>query len=319
MSLRELLNAKKQSIAAGKKGKTVKPPAGRSLWRIYPSWRGAGQQFWHDFGQHFIKNSGEQLLAIYVDTEKTFGVPSEINAEIQKAIAGCTDDATMKLLKDAKASASVLLNAQQIDGTNPNEIVILEVRPTVFEQIVNIATEFEDAGKSIFDVAAGHELVIERTGTGLNTKYSVNVAAINRGKVPADWEKKLHNLDDYVKQESAEGAFKALNAVRLISGALPAPGAGPALGASGIPIAGRLPAAAASGAALPAEDIYATAPSPSATPKATPSVAAFEDVPDLTAAAPAPAPAPAPAAAPAAAAVESTGDPELDALLGTLQ
>lgn len=319
MSLLDLLKAKKQSLAAGKKGKTIKPQNGRGLYRVLPSWRGAGQQFWHDFGQHFIKDSAGNIMAIYVDTEKTFGRPSELNALIGQAIKSTTDDATMNLLKEARSSGSVLLNVLHVDGDKPNEVQILEIRPSVFEQIVNIAQEYEEAGESIFDVTAGRELIINREGTGLKTKYSVQVAAKNKGSVPADVLKNLHDLDAYVQQENAEGQFRALNAIKSIAGLLPAPTAG---GASGIPTAGRLPAPAAGAAAIEEDDPYAVAPPPGK--GATPSVAEdspFEDVPEPT---PAPAPAaakpkPTPAPAPAAAAAdETTGDPDLDALLAGL-
>ena len=323
MSLLDLLKEKKQSLAAGKKGKTAKPPAGRSLWRILPSWRGEGQQFWHDFGQHFIKDASGNLVAIYVDTEKTYGRPSELNALINQAIKTTTDDTTMNLLKDAKASGSVLLNAIQVDSPDKSsEVQILEIRPSVFEQIVSIATEYETEGESIFDVKAGRELIIERVGTGLKTKYSVQVAAKNRGVVPNDVEKQLHDLDTYVQQESADGAFRALNAVKSIAGLLPAPGTGgPAGFSGGIPVAGRI----AAPADPEPEDIYAAAAPPRKAAAAAPAAAPwkdeeFEDVPEVVTAKPAAARKPAAAAAPVAPAepAESTGDSELDALLAGL-
>lgn len=312
MSLLALLQQKKEALAAGRRGKTAKPAPGRSQWRILPSWRGEGQQFWHDFGQFFIKDSSDTLLAIYVDTEKTFGRPSEISQLIASCIKSCTDDATMNLLKEAKSSGSVLLNAQQTDGANPNDVVILEVRPSVFEQMVSLAQEYEEAGQSVFDVDAGHEFVIQREGTGLKTKYTVQVAIKNKTTPGAAILKKLHDLDAYVAQENAEGNFKALNAVKSIAGLLPAAPSG----AAGIPTTGAAARLAAPATpSVPADDDYAVAPPLKPKPAAAPAAAArpaaapaadetppFEDVPDLT-------------AAPAA---ESTGDNELDALLAGL-
>lgn len=311
-ALLKLLQQKKQDLAAGRKGKTVKPAPGRSLWRIFPSWRKDAKgnpdlegQFWHDFGQHFIKDASNNILAIYVDTEKTFGRPSELNQVLASAIKTCTDDATMNLLKEARASGSVLLNAMQIDGDKPTEVQILEIRPSVFEQIVGIATEYEAEGVSIFDINAGKEIIIERTGQGLKTKYSVQVAAKNRGVVPADVLKNLHDLDVYVQQETADGAFRALNAVKTIAGLLPAAPSG----AAGIPTTRAAAALPAAGAAKveEEEDIYAAAPAPArkATPAPAPAAAAEqEDVPELR-------------SAPAEAV--STGNSELDDLLAGLE
>ena len=105
---------------------------------------------------------------------------------------------------------------------------------------------------------------------------------------------KLHDLDNYVKQESSEQNMRALNAVRNVAGILPAP-AGTSLstraGASGLP----------AGATI-VEDEYATAPPPV---KAVAAVAAK--------------PAPKPAAVAAAPAAEpepeATGDADLDELM----
>ena len=313
MSLADLLKAKQQSLAAGKRGRTIKPANGRGRYRILPSWRKDNGQFWHDFGQHFVKDASGALTAIYMCTDKTFGRPCGVCAVISDAIKSTSDDATMDTLKEARASGSILLNVLHLDGPTPGEVQILEIRPTLFEQIVGIAQEYEAAGISILDITAGKEIIIGREGMGKNTKYSALTSALNTGVVPANVMDKLHDLDAYVQQESADGNLRALNSVRAVAGMLSGP--------SGIPTAGRLPAAMAGAAML--VDEYATAPKPIPLPIAAPVAApvAFADVPNF---APAPAPvaapvaaAPAPVAAPAASA-SGTGDAELDRMLAEL-
>lgn len=300
-ALLELLKQKKQAIDAGRKGRTEKIPDGTSRWRILGSWRGAGdQQFWHDFGQHFIKDTAGAVKAIYMCTEKTFNRPCAVCDAVAHGIKGATDDAMLKALTDAKSGSRVLVNAMHLDSGEPHKVHILELPPTVFEQLVTIATEWEEGGSGILG-ATGRDLTIGRTGAGKNTKYVVQVSP-KVTDVPAALFKP-HDLDAYVAQESAEQQQRAIGMVRSVAGLLPGPAA-----TSGLPLA------AAGAASL--EEEPAAAP-----PRRAPAPApVFEDVPDLNevpARPPAAAPAPAPVAAPAAAAAGGA-DTDLEDLLASL-
>lgn len=320
-ALLALLKQKQQDMAAAHRGRTVKIPENSSRWRILGSWRGEGQQFWHDFGQHFIKDASGKMAAVYMCAEKTFGKPCAVCDAVSAGIKSSTDDTTTKLLNDAKSASRILLNVMHLDSAEPHKVQIAEFPPTVFEQIITIAAEWEDAGETIFG-PNGKDLVVNRTGAGKQTKYSVMVAAKTTA-IPAGMADKLHDLDDYVAQESSEAMNRALNSVRSVAGILPAPAA-----SSG------LPAAARGAATLVDEDPYATAAKPPAR-RATPTPPPeFEDVPDLSeppfeVEKPAVPPKPAAAAKPAAAkptvavaaptpVASSTGDDDLDALLDSL-
>jgi hypothetical protein len=306
-ALLELLKQKKQAIDASRKGRTAKIPDGTSRWRFLGSWRGAADPtFWHDFGQHFVKDASGTVKAIYICTEKTFNRPCAVCEAVAAGIKGATDDATLKIVSDAKSGSRVLVNAMQLDSDKPHEVHILELPPTVFEQLVTIATEWEEGEAGILG-ATGRDLTITRTGTGKNTKYVVQVSP-KTTEVPAS-AFKPHNLDEYVAQESVEQQQRAIAQVRASAGLLPAPAS-----TSGLPLA-------AAGAAMLVEEEPAAAPPPR---RAAPA-AAFEDVPDFVeepAAAPprrAAAPAAAtPAPAPAAPAAAGGGDQELDDLLASL-
>lgn len=318
-ALLELLKKKKQDMSASRRSPTAKVPEGSSRWRIMPSWRGADQPFWHDFGQHFIKDTTGKIAAIYVCADRTFGRPCSVCDAVAEGIKGATDDATMNALQEAKSGSRILVNALQLSGADPHKMEIAEFPPTVFESIVNIVTEWTEAGEEVLGVN-GKDLVITREGKGKNTKYTVQVGAKTTA-VPAGVCAKLNDLDAYVAQESSEQQMRALNAVRGVAGLLPAPGSAPA----GLPLAAR--------SGMHIEDDSATVSAP---PRraAAPAATEFEDVPDLAtvsapapvAAAPAPVAAPAPAAtvttgaghAAAAAAAAKTGDAELDDLLASL-
>ena len=312
-SLLELLKAKKQDLNAGNRRKTIKCADGTGRYRILPSWRGEGQQFWHDFGQHFVKDASKKISAIYLCTEKTFGKPCSICAAIAQGIKAASDDFTIDLLKEANAGGRILVNALHVDGPNPTEVQILELAPSSFAAVLAIAAEWEEAGESVFDTAPGKgkDILITRTGTGLQTKYTAQVAA-KVTPLPAGVLTKLHNLDEYVAQESNEQQLRALNAVRSVSGLL----AGPATG--GLPALGAAPIA---------EDPYAVAAPPVKRVAAPVAPAeAFDDVPEFAevpVAAPVKPAKPvaavtAAATAAIAAAVAATGDSDLDDLLNSL-
>lgn len=302
-SLLELLKAKKADLAAasGNRKKTIKPAEGTGRYRILPSWRGEGQQFWHDFGQHFVKKADGTIAAIYMCTEKTYGRPCDVCSAIESGIKGATDDHTIEQLKEAKSGSRVLLNAIWVDKT-PNQVDILELPPTVFAQVVTIMQEWEEAGESVLDLEKGKDFLVSRTGTGLKTKYTVQVAA-KAAPLPAGAMSMLNNLDEYVQQESEAQQQRAMLAVRSVSGLLPAP-AGSVRAASGLPAA----AASMGAAGLDDDDMYAAAPSP--VKKAAAPVAEATDVVAKPPKAVAPAP-----TAPAAAADE---DEELNRLIAEL-
>lgn len=222
LSLMELIAQKKASLKSGNRQKTVKPQDGRSRWRILPSWREGGDpQFYHDFGQHFIKDSTGQVKAVYVCVDKTYGKPCQVCDALSHAIRNTTDDVMANLLGEAKATGRILLNALHVDGDTPNDPQILEVAPGVFGEILNIISEW---GADVLDLKGGKDIIIERTGKGKTTKYSVQIAA-KSADVPAEVMKKVANLDEYVAQESEEQAKRALANLNAVAGMLPSPSA----------------------------------------------------------------------------------------------
>jgi hypothetical protein len=328
----ELL-AKRKAATGG--AKTIKPKAGRNRYRILPGWRTNGDPtFFHDFGQHFIKDAAGQVKAVYICADKTFGRPCEVCDAVAQGIAASTDDVTKKRIEEAKSSGRVLLNVLELDGTQPTVPQILEVAPSVFngkKGVGGIIALF-DEWPNMLDPNTGHDIIVEKSGSGLDTAYSVQIAGSSK-PVPAEALTKLVDLDAYVMQENAQAQQRALASVRAVAG-LPAPtqtyapaalppGAANAytaqepapweaddtldIGSLSNPVA----------AAAVAQPVAAPAPAPAApaaTVEVAAAVAAVATQP-VAAAAPAAVAQPVAAAAPAAA---GTGDPELDALLAGL-
>lgn len=219
--LRELLRKKKQSIeaASGRRGKTEKLPNGQSKWRILPSWRGAGEyQFWHDFGQHFVKDEAGDLKAVYVCVSKTYTRDCPI-CEMIEAAWDATDDDGRAILKESIARGRVLVNAIRVDGDGDDSPVILELPPTVFEKVCDIGL-LDDYGDDFITLDKGVDITFTRSGKGMNTEYSVNAARKSRAIDPSVM-KRIANLDDYVAQEYDEAKQKALASLKRTAGALP--------------------------------------------------------------------------------------------------
>jgi len=310
-----------QRKAAVSRQKTIKPKDGRNRYRILPGWKAnlGDPRFYMDFGQHFVKDALGAIKAVYICVDKTFGKPCQVCDTIAHGIMNTHDDATKKRLEEAKSSARVLLNVLEIDGPTPTVPQILEVAPSVFNGkkgvggIIGLFAEWP----TMLDPNTGHDIIIEKTGSGKNdTTYSVQIAGSSK-PVPAEALTKLHDLDKFVQVESEEAMRRALTSVQAISGLLAAPG--------GLGTGGDRPATPAPALPFnPTPSVIAPPPSVTAAAPAvpTPAVVVAPAAPAAVvqaAAAPVSVPNPAPAAnaAPAAPA-PSTGDQELDKLLADL-
>jgi hypothetical protein len=185
----------------------MKPNPGRNRYRILPGWRKSGDpQFYHDFGQHFIKNAAGEFKAVYICTDKTFGRPCAICDSVGQAIRNSKSDSEKKLFEEARSNGRVLVNALHIDGPTPNEVQILELAPSAFNGkkgvggIISLFTDWPD----LLDPIKGSDIIIERSGTGKETAYGVSAVP---GK-PLDPKilEKLQDLDKFVAAGKRPGA-----------------------------------------------------------------------------------------------------------------
>ncbi|WP_374335309.1 hypothetical protein [Methyloversatilis sp.] len=213
--LMALINQKRKELNKDRQ-KTIKPADGRGRYRILPSWRPEGGQFWHDFGQHYIKDAMGKVKAVYVCTERTFGKPCGVCEAMLHAQQHVVDDETMKLIQSAKANGRVLVNALHLDGATPDVPQILELSPTTFSQFLAIVQEW---GSEVLDLTEGKDVIIEKTGKGLETKYSIQIAAKSK-PVDSSVMTKVANLDDYVAQESEEQQRRAISNLNMVAGVI---------------------------------------------------------------------------------------------------
>lgn len=221
MDMTKLMAGLKEKKAALKtKEKTLKPNPGVNRYILLPGWRkGEENVFFHDFGQHFIKNEAGEIQAVYQCIDATYGRPCPVCDGLSKAMKIAPDDEVVNVLKEAKAKQTFLMNVLALDSDSPDAPQILEVGKTVFSGIVNIVEEWASA---VFDSAEPQIIIINREGKGMTTKYTVNISGKRHG-MPKAALSKLNNLDDYVRQESEDNQRRALGAINTVAGILAAP------------------------------------------------------------------------------------------------
>jgi hypothetical protein len=226
-SLKDLIKNKRQKLAsAGKKERPAKPPQGKSRWRILPSWKKDGDEtFFRDFGQHFIKGEDGNVKAVYTCDAVTNGEACDVCNAIQQAAEYAASDAEQKQIKDMRASKSMLFNAIHRDGENPDKVVILGVSANLASDIMSVLEDFlDETEEDPLSLDKGTDVVIERTGSGFDTRYRAQVALKSK---PVDKAvlSQLHDLDAYV-MDNDEGRLRALSAVSAVTGVAALPSGG---------------------------------------------------------------------------------------------
>jgi hypothetical protein len=244
-NLLDLIKKHQQKAQAGNRQKTIKPQNGRNRYRILPGWNLTADElkawiksapgtpliaedptFFVDFGQHWIKDSSNKIVAVTVCQEKTFGKPCDVCAAISHGIINSVDDLTKTRLEDAQSSARVLLNVLELDGPNPHEPQILEIAPSVFNGrrgtggIIGLFSEYPD----LLHPTRGTDIIVTKAGSGREgTTYDVMPAGSSKPITDLSILKRVANLNTYVQDENDEANRKALMQVSAIAGVLPAP------------------------------------------------------------------------------------------------
>lgn len=215
--LRAMVRDKKAALKP--KDKTIKPQPGSNRYVLLPGWRKDEDHVWfHEFGQHYIKNAAGEIQAVYPCNDAIYGKSCDICEGLARATRSAADDETIELLKQAKSGRSYLMNVLALDSEDPNTPQILEIRGQAFSQLIDV---IDENAEKVFDSENALVFTIKREGKGLQTKYFVQ-PTLKTHTVPKSAYMKLHNLDDYVKMESEEQQRKALAAINSVAGLLPA-------------------------------------------------------------------------------------------------
>jgi hypothetical protein len=241
----------------------IAPPAGTVDWVKVED-----GMFYRELGVHWIKpDMNAKPIAVVGSEEICYQRVSALASAIDMAIASAHDEDSKKLYEEWKARKSIILNVVSRD--NNNEVQILELTPTTFGKIMDLVNLYDDSGVDVLDHASGLDIVITKTGKGLNTTYDVAAVPLAPGKTfqPVSQQQvdAAENLDTFIEANYFRGdEQKALNAVVQFSGI-----SMPRLGAPATPVA-----ALTSTAATVADAPVAASVAPAAEPAPVAQVAA---------------------------------------------
>ena len=206
------INAKRKSFV--KTERPVSPKLGVNKLVILPGWNpNEPETFWREFGAHFVKNPDGTTAGFYPCDEVIYGRECPVCQALAQASRMTSDDATLDLIKKARASTQFLVNAIVI-GENGNNPVVFSLSKTAFEQVMNVICSW---GAAVFDPTAPQIIEINRQGTGFDTRYLVTVTP-EKFQLPSDIMSKMKNLDEYVDQRTDQMAKKAILGIAGITG-----------------------------------------------------------------------------------------------------
>lgn len=238
-AMRDLMRKKKAEIKS-RSGGDFKPASlknGRNEIRLLPSWRkpsvdGEPVAFWAEFGQHWVKKipptgGKAKVEAVHVCPEATYGQECLICEVIGRGVSSAKDigdDDRIDLIKESNASQKYLVNALLLnDKELANTPTTFAFGPQIFEQICDIWQEYDNEGIDILDPDEGVTLIINRSGSGMDTSYTVQASPKGRSAIEdKSVLENIPNIDEQIAVEFAKATEKkALRAICDVTGVLP--------------------------------------------------------------------------------------------------
>lgn len=226
MSARDRVLARRSSIAANRsKGlKTYKFKAGITKFRIVPLSSDKSLPFERKFGKTYLKGfDGKSFFGI-MDRSITYDEPSDpIRELIFDAMRQAPDEETKKHYQSMLAGTRFVFNALILDDKDqsPTEPVLLEMSETAFDTILNQFMIWSEADPD-YDLAAldtGHVFTVEKTGQGIDTRYSFQVTP-QKMPLPEKILEKAIDLDAWIESQVEGLEAKALEFLGRVNGAV---------------------------------------------------------------------------------------------------
>lgn len=209
-----LVRNKRADIKASSGGfqNAQKLPTGKSRWRILPGWDATNRNnFSHDFGQHYVKDKDGSVKGVYVCEAETFGRTCTICNLLDDSKRSTRDDGVLNLLKEMDARKVYIVNALRMDGAgaDPKKPVLLQLPKSAMEQYLGLVEERAGDEINILSMEEGRDVIINKEGAGLTTKYNVNDAPRNTA-VDESVLTDLVNLDEWIDKELRRGIAKGI-------------------------------------------------------------------------------------------------------------
>lgn len=165
LSSLEALRERLKKVDTGGQAGFWNPPAGKSTIRILPPTKDM-EFFFSSVGRHFFPNRKYAMCPKFC-TDGELPCPiCEITDQLYKGTK-----ADRELAKELARKKSFWMNVVVRDKNGDHGPYIWSPGPMAFGQIINLINDV-DYGE-VYDVDAGYDLTIEKTGEGLKTEYSV--------------------------------------------------------------------------------------------------------------------------------------------------
>lgn len=216
--LKELLAQNKNKYKGNNGARAFKFPEGKTRIRIIQT--KPGEKFWRDVGVHWIKaDRGGKPISVIGCNDVVHEKHCEVCAAIEKSKIGVLDEEDEKLIKEWGARKDVLVPALVLGADKKfSDPQIVQLTPTTFGQVLSIAEEFDMDDINIFDIEDGRDLIVERTGKGLDTEYQVMVAPKSL-KIDSSVASNLPDIDAWIESNFFnETPNKAVTAIAQITG-----------------------------------------------------------------------------------------------------
>lgn len=214
-----LINQKQKKIEEAKnRFQPDSPKPGANRYRILPSWRGEDDEFWHDYGVHYVWYDAPTFKLADADKKAVFTCPKATH-DAHCPICDVVNknrhlDSPNELIAQFNSAKRVLINVLDVRGDDPNEPKVLSIPQSAFTGILNM---YSEGWTDILKLENGRDIIIKRSGQGMQTKYDVTPAQDISTVNPKILEK-LPNLDEKVK--TSADITKAMEVVGIVTGAI---------------------------------------------------------------------------------------------------
>ena len=186
----------------------LKLKPGKNKLRFLPKLPGHGSPF-QIVWQHFVEGPERPVVFPCPWRMDQSRCPvCDFGNKISRSNNPADRDAARKLWPSMRVFANAVDRSAQEDGPK-----IVAMPKTVYEALINIRRD-EDAGGDFTDPKEGFDIIIEREGTGLNTRYRVATARTNSELENMDWIGMQHDLTRYAElptRDVMESAMALLN------------------------------------------------------------------------------------------------------------
>ncbi len=208
MSLRDRILAEREKVAANRsKGmRTYKFKSGKTKLRILPMSMNPHEDWFRRFGKTYLKSHDEKQFFGIVDRTITYDEPTDpIRDLIFDAMRQAPDADTKEHYQKMLARTRYVFNALILSGDpdqKPDQPVLVEVSETQFDDILAQFLVWSEENEE-YDLAAaetGHVFEVEKTGSGLETRYNWQ-ATPKQAKLSEKMVEKAHDIDAWITSQ----------------------------------------------------------------------------------------------------------------------